>query len=75
LEKEAEEKIIRNQRLLSEVEQKIEAYNDAVAGINGCLEGMGLYENKLAVIGQSDVVLVSVDSAVFERGLVDKSVD
>jgi len=75
LEKEAEEKIIRNQRLLSEVEQKIEAYNDAVAGINGCLEGMGLYENKLAVIGQSDVVLVSVDSEVFERGLVDKSVD
>ena len=75
LEKEAEEKIIRNQRLLSEVEQKIEAYNDAVAGINGCLEGMGLYENKLAVIGQSDVVSVSVDSEVFERGLVDKSVD
>lgn len=75
LEKEAEEKIIRNQRLLSEVEQKIEAYNDAVAGINGCLEGMGLYENKLAVIGQSDVVSVSIDSEVFERGLVDKSVD
>ena len=75
LEKEAEEKIIRNQRFLSEVEQKIEAYNDAVAEINGCLEGMGLYENKLAVIGQSDVVLVSGDSEVFERGLVDKSVD
>jgi hypothetical protein len=71
LEKEAEEKIIRNQRLLSEVEQKIEAYNDAVAGINGCLEGMGLYENKLAVIGQSDVVSVSVDSEVIDGGLKD----
>lgn len=71
LEKEAEEKITRNQRLMGEVEQKIEAYNFAVTGINGCLEGMGLYENKLAVIGQSDVVSVVDDSEVFDSGVVD----
>jgi replication fork clamp-binding protein CrfC len=71
LEKEAEEKIIVNQRLLSEVEQKIEVYNAAVIGINGCLEGMGLYDHKLAVIGQSEVVPMVVDSEIFDSDLVD----
>ncbi len=70
LEKEAEEKILKNQRLLSEVEQKIEAYNAAVVGINGCLEGMGLYENKLAMIGKLDISEV-VDSEVIDSGLKD----
>ncbi|MGB5960691.1 MAG: dynamin-like GTPase family protein [Coleofasciculaceae cyanobacterium] len=70
LEKEAEEKILHNQRLLSEVEQKIEAYNSAVTGINGCLEGMGLYENKLAGIGQSEGLVVT-DSEVVDGGFVD----
>ncbi|GET42168.1 dynamin-like GTPase family protein [Microseira wollei] len=51
LEKEAEEKISRNRRLLSEVEQKIAVYNEAVAGINNCLEAMQLYERQLPVIG------------------------
>jgi hypothetical protein len=32
---------------------------------------MGLYENKLAVIGQSDVVSVSIDSEVIDGGLKD----
>lgn len=64
LEKEAEEKISHNQRLLSEVEQKIEAYNCAVTGINSCLEGMGLYENKLAGIGQSEGLVVTDSEAV-----------
>ena len=50
LEKEAEEKIARNRRLLSEVEQKIAVYNKAVAGINSCLEAMQLYERQLPVI-------------------------
>jgi len=62
LEKEAEEKILRNQRLLSEVEQKIEAYNYAIARINSCFEAMGLYENKLAAIGQTDFISVSHES-------------
>jgi hypothetical protein len=50
LEKEAEEKISRNRRLLSEVEQKIAAYNEAVLEINSCLEAMQLYERQLPVI-------------------------
>ena len=50
LEKEAEEKIARNRRLLSEVEQKIAVYNEAVLGINSCLEAMQLYERQLPVI-------------------------
>lgn len=70
LEKEAEEKILHNQRLLSEVEQKIEAYNSAVTGINACLEGMGLYENKLAEIGQFEGLVVT-DSEVVDGGFVD----
>ena len=53
LEKEAEEKISRNRRLLSEVEQKIAAYNEAVLGINSCLEAMQLYERQLPVIAAS----------------------
>jgi hypothetical protein len=48
--------------LLSEVEQKIEAYNYAIAKINSCFEAMGLYENKLAAIGQGDVMPVSHES-------------
>jgi len=53
LEKEAEEKIDRNRRLLSEVEQKIADYNDAVIGINSCLEAMQLYERQLPVIASN----------------------
>jgi len=59
LEKEAEEKINRNQRLLSEVEQKIDTYNQTVSGINSCLQAMQLYEHLLPVIGQSDTIPVS----------------
>jgi replication fork clamp-binding protein CrfC len=59
LEKEAEDKISRNQRLLSEVEQKIDTYNQTVAGINSCLQAMKLYEHLLPVIGQSDTIPVS----------------
>jgi len=62
LEKEAEEKIDRNRRLMSEVEQKIEVYNQAAAGINACLQAMQLYEHQLPVIGESDVMSLSPNS-------------
>jgi replication fork clamp-binding protein CrfC len=52
LEKEAEEKIARNQRLQSEIEQKIEEYDRAIAGINNCLTAMQLYEHQLPAIGR-----------------------
>ncbi|MEP0745821.1 dynamin-like GTPase family protein [Trichocoleus sp. AS-A1] len=55
LEQEAEEKIATNRRLQSAVEQKIAAYNSAVASINGCLQAIGLYDRQLPVITDSDV--------------------
>lgn len=64
LAQEAEEKIISNQRLLSAVEQKITAYNQAVNAINGCLQAMGLYEHLLPVIGENDVMAINDKSEV-----------
>lgn len=50
LEKEAEEKIAKNQRLLTEVEAKIVTYNQAVTAINSCLQGMQLFEHLLPTV-------------------------
>ena len=72
LEREAEEKIDRNRRFLSEVEQKIEAYNQAIDSINGCLEAMQLYEQKLPVIAKSDFIPVASNS---ENGKVSQLVE
>ena len=55
LQQEAEEKIANNQRLLSQVQEKIQEYNTAVAGINGCLQAMQLYEHLLPIIGGEEV--------------------
>jgi replication fork clamp-binding protein CrfC len=55
LQQEAEEKIANNQRLLSQVGEKIQGYNSAVTGINSCLQGMQLYEHLLPVIGEEEV--------------------
>jgi ribosome recycling factor len=55
LQQEAEEKIANNQRLLSQVGEKIQEYNTAVAGINGCLQAMQLYEHLLPIIGEEEV--------------------
>lgn len=77
LEKEAEEKIATNQRLLSVVEQKIATYNSAVADINNCLQAMQLYEYLLPVIKQSEaerVDMTAVDSLQIESNGVVNSV-
>ncbi|MEA5578349.1 dynamin-like GTPase family protein [Anabaena sp. UHCC 0451] len=55
LQQEAEEKIANNQRLLNQVEEKIQEYNSAVLGINSCLQAMQLYEHLLPVIGGEEV--------------------
>jgi hypothetical protein len=55
LEKEAEEKIRQNQRKLAEVDQNIVAYNQAVDGINSCLEMMQMDRKKLPLIIEDDV--------------------
>ena len=68
LEKEAEEKILSNRRLQDDIEQKIEAYQQAVGGINSCLQAMLLNRHQLPVIGESDLMAspVSVESEVFD---------
>jgi replication fork clamp-binding protein CrfC len=62
LEKEAEEKIRQNQRLLADVEQKIGVFNEAVEGINGCLEMMQLDRHRLPTLNQADLLLVNTIS-------------
>jgi hypothetical protein len=62
LEKEAEEKITRNQRSQNEIEQKIQEYNVSVSGINSCLQAMQLFEHQLPVISNDEyTVKVSSD--------------
>ncbi len=53
LEKEAELKIAQNQQQLDIVEEKIAAYNQAVEGINACLQAMNLYGKQLPVISDN----------------------
>ncbi len=60
LEQEAEEKLARNQRSLSEVEQKIADFNQAVEGINNCLQAMQLYDHVLPDIPQADAIIEAV---------------
>ncbi len=50
LEKEAELKIVQNQEKLDVIEEKIASYNQAVQGINACLQSMNLYGQQLPVI-------------------------
>lgn len=54
LEKDAREKIAYNQQLMTEIKQDILAYNEAISGINKCLEGMKVAENKLPLINLLD---------------------
>jgi replication fork clamp-binding protein CrfC len=53
LEKEAELKIAQNQENLDIIEEKIAAYNQAVQGINDCLQSMNLYGQQLPVISDN----------------------
>ncbi|MBW4657166.1 MAG: dynamin family protein [Drouetiella hepatica Uher 2000/2452] len=61
LDKEAEEKIRSNQRNQAEIEQKIAIYNQAIAGINACLEMMQLDRKKLPEISKNDLAIVPVE--------------
>jgi replication fork clamp-binding protein CrfC len=75
LEKEAEEKIRQNQRHLAEVEQKIGVFNEAVEGINGCLEAMQLDRHRLPTLNQSDLLPITTNdnTPVYEAELVTTS--
>jgi hypothetical protein len=61
LEKEAEEKIRQNQRQLAEVEQSIGVFNQAVEGINSCLEAMQLDRHRLPTLNQSELLLLPIN--------------
>ncbi len=50
LQQEAEEKIAYNQKQLSQVEEDIKLYNEALKGINSCLQAMQIYDYKLPLI-------------------------
>jgi replication fork clamp-binding protein CrfC/bacterioferritin (cytochrome b1) len=69
LETEAEEKIKRNQQSQAEIVDKIDAYNQAVAGVNTCLQAMQLYEHLLPIIGDSDFIPVSTDAEALNVSL------
>ena len=75
LEKEAEEKIVRNQRLQSEIDQKVEEYNQAIADINTCLQVMQLDRHKLPLIGEPDLTqtLPTSDLEVFDLTSADST--
>jgi hypothetical protein len=62
LEKEAEEKIRRNERSQSEIQSRVSAYNQAIAGINNCLQAMQLSKHLLPVIGNADFIPVFTDA-------------
>lgn len=55
LEKEAEEKISSNRRSQTEIECQIEVYNQAITGINNCLQAMQLDRQKLPLITELDL--------------------
>ena len=54
LEQEAITKIALNQKLLSEVKQQIEEYNQAINGLNNCLRSLNLSEYLLPAIEQQE---------------------
>jgi bacterioferritin (cytochrome b1) len=60
LEQEAAEKIAKNVRHQEEIKQKIEQFNQAVSGINACLQVIKLYEHQLPLIAPSDLSLVPI---------------
>ncbi|MBD1861182.1 MULTISPECIES: dynamin-like GTPase family protein [Trichocoleus] len=71
LEKEAEEKILRNQRLLTEVDHNIATYNQAVEAINSCLQAMQLRDRQLPFISTPDLdqtVPAAYNSETFDFG-------
>ena len=62
LEQEAITKIALNQKLLLEVKQQIEQYNQAVNGLNNCLRSLNLSEYQLPVIESIEKALVSIEN-------------
>ncbi|MEA5570777.1 dynamin-like GTPase family protein [Calothrix sp. UHCC 0171] len=62
LQKEAEDKILHNQRLLEAIAQKVNTYNQAVSAINSCLQAMTLHQHLLPEISERQVNMEPIDS-------------
>ncbi|WP_245927655.1 dynamin-like GTPase family protein [Aphanothece hegewaldii] len=69
LEQEAAEKIAKNVRQQGDIKQKIEQFNQAVSGINACLQVMKLYEHQLPLIVTSDFSILPSSVEVKEEKL------
>ena len=61
LEQEAIAKIALNQKLLLEVKQEIELYNQAVNGLNNCLRSLNLSEYQLPIIESIEKTRISIE--------------
>ncbi|TVQ43731.1 MAG: dynamin family protein [Gloeocapsa sp. DLM2.Bin57] len=58
--KEAEEKIARNSQLQAQTIINMKRYNEAVQGINNCLESMQVYEYQLPLISPTEITTEEV---------------
>ena len=77
LEKEAQVKLDKNRSLQVAVEKNIAIYNEAVSGINQCLEALDLSRKNLPIISESDLLIptVIVDVIDAESFVVDEAID
>jgi replication fork clamp-binding protein CrfC len=66
LEKEAQVKLDKNRSLQVAVEQNIAIYNEAVSGINQCLEALDLSRKNLPIISESDLLIPTVITDVID---------
>jgi len=77
LEKEAQVKLDKNRSLQIAVEKNIAIYNEAVFGINQCLEVLDLSRKNLPIISDSDLLIPTVITDVIdaESFVVDEVID
>ena len=77
LQKEAQVKLDKNRSLQVAIEKNIATYNEAIVGINQCLEVMDLSRKKLPVISESDLSITTVIADVIDAEVfvVDEAID
>ena len=77
LEREAKVKLDKNRGLQGAVEKNIAIYNEAVSGINQCLEALDLSRKNLPIISESDLLIPIVISDVIdaESFVIDEASD
>jgi hypothetical protein len=66
LDREAEAKLDSNRQRQAAVREKIEQYNEAIAGVNGCLEEMSLGRVKLPPVQETDLQIFTPTTVMLE---------